>query len=500
MSSTLHKSANVISSYARQVVTTVIGIVVTRMIIRELGLEAYGSIYFLIQLGSIVEVFGNALSGAASRYVAQCVARGEKHMAGSYLSHTIMAVGGVGILCMLGFSAYAILSPTLSQTLPVLLVAVVMTAIVTSALANILSVGNFVTERFVSRSVTQILSRVAYFGFIWIALFAFRAGVWAVGGALMIESSVAFGLFLVLYRRILPDVAISFRNPSLTRLLEILHFVGWMLVAYCGMYITRSGVLMAVERYGSKDDLGRFALAMQINAMILQVLQTFSLVTSPSIYRALAVGRNREASALLERYLLMVTLIGGLAVIFLALDGPVLLQVWLGSAAPSSMRLMLLGTGFSALVMGWGTGISVYLAGANRIRTYGMATLVAGLSVVAMALALLQYHPEQMVWVVFFPGLAELIKYSIQVFYIDREAFCLAERQDYFRKSASLIMVLLPAAVCWWVAHRFCPAPSLGQFAVRCAAAGIPLAWYVGWRLCRDGLLLRYHPNWGRLP
>ncbi|MHB0956082.1 MAG: MATE family efflux transporter [Pirellulaceae bacterium] len=475
--------ANISSTYIRQIVTVIVGLLVTRILVKTLGLDVYGSVYFLIQLGAIVDIIGNALSGAAARYVTQSIARGERQQASSYLTNTVYAVGTLGMLFLIAFNIYWFFLPSLNARVPLLLTNLVILSLVITSLGKSLSVGNFIRERFVSRAVVDILGRIVYLGTIFWFISGLDIGIWAVGWSLLITSIVAITANYCLCRYLLPEVVFNLRLISRGQILEIATFVSWMLLAYCGLYVTRSGVLIAIEHSCSEFDLGRFALVFQVNAMVLNVLQTFSLVAAPGVYRSLALGMNRSATAGMERYLLRVTLIGTVATIAVGLEGESILRLWLGNSAPSDMRVLLIGASFSALMLGWGIGVSVYLAGANRVRNYGVLCLSASLAVVLAAHLLLTANPGNLVYVAFLPGIAEATKCLLSIFLIDRYLFVLAPRGAYLRKCSQVLLVMILSFACWFVATSVVPGDKWWQVIFHCVVIGLPLAGYAAWKL-----------------
>lgn len=474
--------ANIASSYAQQVVYVVVGLLVTRVLVRYLGLGAFGSVYFLIQLGMIVGVVGNALTGAAARYVTQSIARGEQEKASSYLSNTLFAVVGMGVVCVLGFNAYGLLAPKFSSHIPMALMTLVLLSVTISSAAYVLSVGNFIREQFVTRAGANILGKLVYLAsLLWLLRFL-NAGVWSVGWSLCMGSAVTLVASYFLCRRLLPDVRWRLSLVSRKQVLEIASFVGWMLAAYCGMYVTRSGMLLAIQDRCTPQDLGRFALVFQVSTMILNLLQTFSLVASPAIYRALAVGRTRQSTAGMERYLFQVTLLGAVATVALALEGESVLRLWLAHSAPPGMQMFLVGAGFSAMMLGWGTGMSVFLAGSDRIRIYGIVCLIAAFAVVGGTFVLLWADPQNLVYVSFLPGVAELAKYVVHTRFVDRKSFRLAPGSAYTCKLGELLLVLVPCPVCWWVATAVVPGHDWWQVMLRLTAIAVPMAVHVAWK------------------
>jgi hypothetical protein len=388
----------------------------------------------------------------------------------------------MGVVCLIGFHAYGFLVPSFYSRVPQGLMALVLVSVTITAAAYVLSVGNFIREQFVTRAGANILGKLVYLGSLLWLLRTLNAGVWSVGYAMCMGACITLIVSYAFCRMLLPNVKLSFSLVSRRQVVEIITFVGWMLAAYCGMYITRSGMLLGIQRYCTAQELGRFALVFQVNTMVLNLLQTFSLVTAPAVYRALALQKIREATARMERYLLQVTLIGAVATIALALEGEAVLRLWLSHSAPTGMRMLLVGAGFSAMMLGWGTGMSVFLAGSNRIRIYGIVCLIAAFAVVAATFGLLYLSPQNLVFISFLPGVAELAKYLVHTQLVDRDSFRLASYLSYFRKLVELLMAIALCPLFWWFAASAVPGHLWWHVFLRLTAIAMPVAIYVAWK------------------
>jgi len=472
------KARNIISSYGRQLVSAVVGLMATRLLIRKLGLDTYGGVYFLLQLGALVDIFGNTLTGATARFTTQTVAQGETQKASGYLSNTLVSLLGFGLVALIVFNTFAYFSASPVQNIPLALLNLVVIALVMTSMSNALAVGNFLREEFVSRAGVQIAANLLYLGVLFGMLMFSDFGVWAVGWANLASATLALVAFYYLCRKLAPELKLSLRLISWSQILELGKFVGWMLLTYCAIYITRSGTLMAVQRFGTPAELGRFALFFQVSLLVLTALQTFSLVTAPAIYRCLAIGNNTEATAHLESFLFETTLFGSFAVLGLWLEGENILQLWLGAAAPHGMSVLLASAGLLAITMGWSTGLSVYLAGYGHVRNYGIVAVSVSLAVVGAAFYLMATGRNSMTQCVIPLIVGEIGKCLLITQVIDRPAFAFSRLGRYFKKSAVILGLIAVAALLWWCLHKMASPNNWPVVVLRSVVFALPLAGY----------------------
>ena len=117
----------------------------------------------------------------------------------------------------------------------------------------------------------------------------------------------------------------------------------------------------------------------------------------------------------MEKFLFLSASLGLIIVIILFFESSKLLYLWLGNSAPENMTLLLSVAAFSAVLMVSNVPISVFLAGTGNVRGYGIAMLIAGLTVVGSVYLILHHRPEQLVLAAARLGVTVFVKNVIMV-------------------------------------------------------------------------------------
>ncbi len=473
MSTKARQMANFLSSNITLVVNAVVYILLIPVIIRQLGLGGYGIVAFAISIGSLVQILGNALSGATARYLTLSYARGESESGSLYLSNTLVVVAGGGtIIALLTYTYVKVFSEN-ATSMPTGFVEVILLSIVISAIAGVFSTGNFVKEEFVSRGAIDSFSRIIYGLVCGLLLLYSKLGMWSVAVGLIIGAVIRLNLFRWSFNRLLPDVQSRLNLVSSKHMLEVGEFVGWMLLSFCGGYIISSGMIAAVEKCVLVNNLGRYMLAVNVSQLLYQGLGCLTVVTSPPTYKRIAVKDYRGATYQVEKYLFLALCLGIPMLVILILEGNNILQVWLGESTPPNMGLLLVAAGISGILTASNIPISVFLAGMGKVRNYGIATLLAACAAVTAGVIILRTNPARLVLVAALPGLAVILKNSTMIF-LHRKYFEFSPGRKLLMKVSGLALLFVVTFFVGWCAKTLVTGNSIFQLATRLVAIGLP--------------------------
>jgi len=471
--------ANVLARNISLLTMAAVSMLVLRLLVQSLGLAQYGLIAFSLQIVHIIGVAGTTMSSAAARYVTQSVARDEKDAAASYLTNTLACVLAAGAVAFVVVAAIGALLPDV----PVSFLLMLLLGAIMSSVAGTLAVGNFVRERFVSDGILRSLSRILYGGVCYGLLVHVGLGIWSVPVALLAASLVLLVGFAWMLRRSLPAVKL---RPSLIgrrRMFEVASYFGWMLLLHCGMYIYRAGTMWSVKAFLPGELLGKYAVAIAISNLMLQLFKSLSVLTTPGIYRDLARERFPAATRGVERYLFLLALFGGTAVTIFAFDGQSLLQLVLGRSAPPGTQPILVGCVLSAMLVSTNVPFSTFLAGLNFQKYLGLMWLAAGAVIVGLSVVLLRDGVDRLVLLAYLPGVVTISKNAIILPMAFRRWFAFSSLRAFLRKGA-LVAALIGAAVGLRIgAGCLLNQGGVWPLAVRVMVTGVPLGSYVLLRL-----------------
>lgn len=474
MSTKARQMTNFLSSNITVAVSAVVRILLIPVMIRQLGLGGYGIVAFAMSIGLLVQILGNALSGAIARYLTLGYARGESENNSLYMSNALAIVAGGGtIIALLTYTYVKVFSENASS-MPTGFIEVILLSIVISTIAGVFSTGNFVREKFVSRSAINSFSRIIYGSVCGLLLLYSNLGMWSVVVGLIIGAVVRLILFRWSFKRLLPDVQSRLSLVSSKHMLEVGEFVGWMLLSFCGGYIISSGMIVVVEKCVLANNLGRYALAVNVSQLLYMALGCLTVITSPPTYKRIAVKDYRGATYQVEKYLFLALCLGIPTLVILILEGNNILHVWLGESTPPNMGLLLVVAGISGILTTSNIPISVFLAGMGKVRNYGIATLVAACTAVTAGIIILRTNPTRLVWVAALPGLAIIIKNSTIIF-LHRKYFEFSPGPKLLMKVGGLALLSVATLFAGWCAKTLVTGNSIFQLASRLLLIGLPI-------------------------
>jgi O-antigen/teichoic acid export membrane protein len=467
---------NFSSNNVRLIVNIIVGIIGTRLIISKLGVDTYGNVAFVLSLGSLVTIFGNAIVGAAARYATMAYAQKKSVLLNVYVNNVLAVTVLLGIgscLCVVLLSST---SQTLTRGLPCGFLLFMITSISFVTVGSVLGVGNFVRERFISKNAVEAVGRLSYLFVLFVILYRTNAGVWAIAVASLIAGIIRFAGLRYLLHLCLPSIRFSTGCIRREKLFEIFAFTGWMFLAYCGIYLIRTGLMFVVKKYMSPQVLGEYALVIFVSVTLQNVLTSVGVMTGPQTYRSLAVGDRLGATKQIKHFVLVVSLIWVAAFLALMYEGQNLLIMWLGDALEPNLNHMLLLGLCSAYLGSLSVPISVYLAGCSCVKGYGIITLCEGVLVCVLAAASMTIHRESIIWVVLLPGISAAIKNLIVVPLVYRKDFEWDFSQNSVRCMMLLVLYVAVSIALWNIAHRWFKDASFVDVSIRISSLLTPLA------------------------
>jgi O-antigen/teichoic acid export membrane protein len=376
------RTLNLVSSNIALATTALVGVVLTRLIITNLGPEVYGEYALLLSLVSIMTTIGNTTSGAMSRFVTMSNTVSQ-HKSSMYLSAGIAIVlltAGVFV-----FPVYPLMLVSgIAPSFPYRFAVTILLALCIGQVASLFSIGNFVSETIYVRSAVNAIGRLAFLAVAWVGFtFAPAFGYWALSVGLAVESLFRAVVFRKQLTNRLPDVHLRVFGFQWRVLGEIAEYSGWVTLIYVGTFITKAGILASVRSI-RPDSLAMVAVAVQVTTLVLQVLTTGSSVTAPSMYRNIA-KEDFQAANLRFKEFILISFIVGWSVFFVVLGrGEFLFDLWIGepSAIPK-IQDVLVGIA-SMVVVSINIPTSVFLSATNRMRSYGVASIIEAGAVVSL--------------------------------------------------------------------------------------------------------------------
>lgn len=434
---------NLGASQVALVVNTAAALWLTRALIGHLGLADFGITAVASSVALIVGRLGVAFSEATARYVTVSSAGSDTERACGYYSNSVVAVV---LASMVGICAIFVvhgLLPKLFGRVPVLYTTAVAGSMALNAVCGVLGVSFFVTERLALREtigcVTRGLTTV-----VCVALLAGTTlGIWCLPVAMAAASSLQLGATWYLARKVAPHLRIVVASISSEKAREVAAYVGWMIAVFFATYLVRSGLLLVVERYDTAINVGRIALAAQIGALGLQVLQGLVGVATPGIYRAYARSGVEPASAIAARCS-MTVLVAGIAMLApILLEGDAIIRLWVGESGSSVVAPLATGMVLWAAISSVGSPFGAVLSASNQVARLAVVQLVEAVAILGVIAAgyVGTRHPE--LWLIAAPSVVCAVRVFVVTPLVFRRRVHLGPAEAWGRTGLLAVGVML---------------------------------------------------------
>jgi membrane protein EpsK len=362
----------------------------TSFLIGRLGIAAYGMVALVTSLTAYMAILTTALDNALSRFLVLDLERGDSRAANKTFNTALF--GLVGIILALSPIALA-----LSLGFPTLfkvpsgwerdaswLFALVASSLFVTVISNSFAVSPFIYSQFVLSNLVMFIGLAARLGTIVILFTLLPDHLWFVGGGTAIAALVSFLGFVMLWRKFTPDLHVRVIAFDLSRLRSLMGMGGWTIVNTLGGTLLSRVDLIVVNAFFGAAMTGGYGSLVQF-PLLLDYLAT---AVANAIRPVILVKYAQQDFADLHRLSYQAVKLLGL---LLALPAGLLcgfsrpfLATWLGEPYQYLSILLIV------LMFHQAINLSVrplcYVQNAyNKIRWPGIATLVAGIASLGLA-------------------------------------------------------------------------------------------------------------------
>ena len=381
---------NSIASVAQVVLTTLLLLVLYRVLVRTIGADGVGTWSLVLAGISISRITEFGFTGAVVKFVASGVADGDRERAAAdvWLAAAVVAVSlGVGMVvvfaCFDLVIALAIDQPGTRESARALL-PIAIASLWLSGIAAVFLSGIDGCQRMDLRSVAVTVSTAANVGLALMVVDTW--GLQGVAMAHLAQSFLVLAAAALMLGRLLPLLEVRTRWWSRRRFRALLGYGINIQIASAAMLLFEPTTKVLLGRYGDLSVVGYYEMANGVIARARALL----LAAYQALVPAVAGIAEREAGAVVGLYekslaLLMLLIPPGYAL--LAIGAPALSIVLLGRQDPQFL--------FIAWVVcaGWATNtvnVPAYFfnLGTGRLRWNTISHVVMGLTNLAVSAVL----------------------------------------------------------------------------------------------------------------
>jgi O-antigen/teichoic acid export membrane protein len=388
--------ANVSTSITEIVLTSLIGLWLTRYFISHLGVAVYGMIPLVTQIAAYFDLLSRSIGDSVGRFVVIHFKKNEIEECNIYFNTALISLA---ILCLLTFIpliAVALLAPFVFN-IPAgheagtswLFFCVLLSSLIIS-LSGPFFVSALIKHRFDLMNSIRILSRLSR---VAILVLCFR--YWGPSLKYVGLSYCVWGFFLVggsmwLMSRLTPQLHIGWSSYRLSALREMAGMGGWITINQIGALLYLSSQLVIVNIILGADEGGRYGPIVLLVSLLTMLGSAVANVFTPIAYENIAHDKIESLVRYTKRSTKFMGLIIALPIgLICGLSNP-FLKWWLGPEFVDLSPLVWLLLGPWIVNVTVRPMFSVY-RGLNKVKVPAIVILVGGVLNVIVSVALLKY-------------------------------------------------------------------------------------------------------------
>lgn len=395
-SETKQFAINVFANGAVMSLNILIGLWFTPYLIEHLGVATYGIVILAISLTSYMSIFNSSIDNAVGRFLTLDITSHKYDVANrtfntALWSGLVIDIVLIPLVALLSFFTPQLFDIPLGQEGSARwLFAAVMGAYLLVLVRSIFTASTFAHNRldikniiFASNTVVRVLLVVVLFT-------SAVPEAWHVGVATFSGGIVSLFFGIVAWRRLTPQLSISWRHFDKSRLRNMFDMSGWLLLNQVGSLLFLNVELIVINRHLGAEIQGRYGSVLQWSILLRTLAQTVSTALVPIVLRQYAqrdmVRLARTATSSVRLLGLTMALPIGLVVGFAS----VLIGLWLGQEFRDMSLLMRALTIHLCVNLAVLPLFSLQIV-LNKVKWPGIVTVVLGVVNLTLAIAWVEW-------------------------------------------------------------------------------------------------------------
>jgi O-antigen/teichoic acid export membrane protein len=383
-----------VSSYGRFALTAATFVVLTPLIVRSIGTDAYGLWTLVLSVVGFFGVLDLGFGTAVVKFVGECRGLGDARRRNEILSTTLVvycalalaAAVGIGGLAA-GFSSAFEIPQSLQHEAVAVLWIIGLRSVVLNLPMSLFRGALFGSERIHEVNLIQLLG-VAVYAMGVLVVVVTGAGVIALAVANLVAMLVEHAAYIWLSYRLLPDFALSPRLVRLDRVREIGSFSMYSLVSLIsGLVLLRMDPAL-ISAFLPLAAVAVYGVALKVAEYGLVFTKQFVNVLTPYFARSAAEG-GEAIGEVFERASRLALAFPAAAFVAAAVFGGPALGLWLGPEFAAGGRVLAV-LAAATTVSAPQLVASTYLSMTGHVRFTAWAAAIAVLVNAGVSVALVR--------------------------------------------------------------------------------------------------------------
>jgi membrane protein EpsK len=376
--------------------TVAVGICLVPYLVGHLGRAAYGLIAIAGMMTQYVALVSHSISSAVTRFLTIALQKDDPQEANrifntAFFSYLAIGIIQIPIFGLIIYHANTIFSipQELYQDVIILFVCSAASFLINLA-CSVFNVPMYANNRLdISRSIDigRIIARLAGI----VILFMFLGPrLRYVGYVDLSITVIVCTTYVVIARRLAPILKLAIRNYDWRMVRQLMGMGGWLLVNQVGVIFFLRTDVWVCNRFVGPEAAGDYAAVLQWSALIRSAGGLIGTVIAPMIVIYYARSEIENLIRLCKLSVRLFTFVLAIPISLLCVFSAPILRVWLGPSFAGLWPLMVI----MVCHLGINVGVSPLFSAKtalNKVRWPGLATLLAGVINLFLAIAFTKY-------------------------------------------------------------------------------------------------------------
>jgi membrane protein EpsK len=376
-------SFNLLANLTNFTLNILIGLWLVPYLIRHLGIAAYGLVPLAISMIFYMEIFTIALNSAVGRFMTLAMDRQDYDDA-NRIFNTSFWCSLTGVVLLLGPGLWLTSQVRFFFNVPLgyeeqfarLFFFVILVFLLTT-LRSPFNVASFCRNRFELSNAVAIAETVVRVSIIILLFTLFVPQVWYMGLAMLCASGFGFFLSLMVWRYLMPMLAVRWSDFSRQTLKELTGMGIWMFISHIGNILFFGIDLLVVNKMLGTEAGGKYGAIMIWSNALRALAGVLSGVFTPTIISLYGQQDTPELLAYARKSVKFVGLLMALPIGLICGLAQPLLHIWLGPSFETLAPLMILMSIHLCVNLATMPLIGVMVA-TNRVSLNGLLTCLMG--------------------------------------------------------------------------------------------------------------------------
>ncbi len=370
-----------------------IGFWLTQYLVRHLGVATFGLVPLATNISNYMAIVTVALSGSVGRFLVVDIAEGDRDSANQTFNTSLFASIVLAFLLLPVVAALAWFSPEIldvpagEETGARWLLLGAGLAFLLNAIASSLAAPAFATNRLGLLQAVETMSVLCRALCVFVFFTLLGAALWQVGAATLTMALVGQSGYIILWRRLAPELRVNPRDFDCKKLREIVGMGGWLSVDRLGTLAFKQADLLVTNLVLGARAAGLYAPLLQVAILLQRLGATAADILTPTFIAYSVSGDKRRLISVLQQAFRTLGLTMALPVGLAAGLGEPLLRLWLGEEYAQLWPVLGIVTLHLCINVATTPFLGIQKA-LNRVLWPGIVTLIMGVANIALAVLL----------------------------------------------------------------------------------------------------------------